>query len=126
MIFSGDEVGVQGLRDPFNRKPFPWKDFETEYAQKYFKMYTKYGKFRNEHQDVFADSRNFKPHHADESSCVYQREKLIVAANYGEKEMDIPELAGTKVVFTINCNGEKESSVFDGKLRPYEGYVSAA
>ena len=28
-IYYGDEVGMEGYRDPFNRKPFPWKRLET-------------------------------------------------------------------------------------------------
>ena len=126
VIFSGDEVGVQGLRDPFNRKPFPWKELESERSQKYFNMYVRFGKFRNAHQKVLADSRNFKPHHADKHSCVYQRDKLTILANYGEKEINAQELVGTKIVFTVNCNGERDNSLFDGYVKPYEGYVVSA
>ena len=25
-IYYGDEAGLEGYRDPFNRRPFPWKD----------------------------------------------------------------------------------------------------
>ncbi len=31
-IYYGDEVGMEGYRDPFNRKPFPWKNGDFEFS----------------------------------------------------------------------------------------------
>ncbi len=35
-IYYGDEVGMQGYRDPFNRRPYPWGNEDKE-LQEYFK-----------------------------------------------------------------------------------------
>ncbi len=36
-IYYGDEVGMEGYRDPFNRRPFPWGRENTD-LQKYFML----------------------------------------------------------------------------------------
>ena len=43
-IYYGDEVGMQGYRDPFNRLPFPWGKEDTEIL----KFYQKIGKIRKQ------------------------------------------------------------------------------
>lgn len=47
-IYYGDEVGMQGYRDPFNRLPFPWGKEDNEILD----YYRKIGKIRRE-EDVF-------------------------------------------------------------------------
>ena len=43
-IYYGDEVGMQGYRDPFNRLPFPWGKEDNEILD----YYRKIGKIRRE------------------------------------------------------------------------------
>lgn len=34
-VFYGDEAGMEGYRDPFCRRPFPWKNIENELLEHY-------------------------------------------------------------------------------------------
>lgn len=43
-IFYGDEVGLEGYHDPFNRRPFPWEHMDKELLSHYRKI----GKIRRE------------------------------------------------------------------------------
>ena len=49
-IYYGDEVGMQGYRDPFNRLPFPWGKEDTEILD----YYRKIGKIRRA-EPIFCD-----------------------------------------------------------------------
>ena len=44
-VFYGDEVGMEGYRDPFCRKPFPWHDMNQELLEHYRKI----GSIRKKH-----------------------------------------------------------------------------
>jgi glycosidase len=43
-IFYGDEAGMEGYRDPFNRKPYPWGREDNSLIEHYKKI----GKIRND------------------------------------------------------------------------------
>lgn len=45
-IFYGDEVGMQGYQDPFNRRPFPWGREDAELLRHYKKI----GRIRRAHE----------------------------------------------------------------------------
>ena len=47
-IYYGDEAGMQGYRDPFNRLPFPWGKEDNEILE----FYQKIGKIRRQ-EEVF-------------------------------------------------------------------------
>lgn len=51
-IYYGDEAGMQGYKDPFNRRCYPWGKENGELVE----WYKKLGKIRNENR-VFKDSR---------------------------------------------------------------------
>lgn len=51
-IYYGDEAGIQGYKDPFNRRCYPWGKENGELV----KWYKKLGKIRNENR-VFKDGR---------------------------------------------------------------------
>ncbi len=44
-IFYGDEIGMEGYGDPFNRRPFPWHRME----EKLLSVYREIGKLRRAH-----------------------------------------------------------------------------
>ena len=66
-IFYGDEAGLEGYSDPFNRMPYPWGHTD----QKLINYYKKLGKIRNNH-DVYKDG-DFTLHYLDQDSLVYSR-----------------------------------------------------
>ena len=51
-IYYGDEAGMQGYKDPFNRRCYPWSKENGELVE----WYKKLGKIRNENR-VFKDGR---------------------------------------------------------------------
>ncbi|MBO4538738.1 MAG: glycoside hydrolase family 13 protein, partial [Clostridia bacterium] len=48
-LYYGDEVGLQGFEDPFNRRPFPWNDIDDEILTHYRKL----GAIRTKYRDAF-------------------------------------------------------------------------
>lgn len=112
--FAGDEAGVWGYKDPFNRKPFPWgKENKKLYA-----YYCKMGAFRAAHVDLFSNSKNFKLTYADEKLAVYTwgEYTMIVNVSYEDIVLDV-KYAEKDVIFATADNHEK------GVLRWKEGIV---
>ena len=83
-IYYGDEIGMEGYRDPFNRRPYPWGREDTGLLAHYRKL----SAIRRSHA-VFADGetkilcaedgvfvfeRRIDRHHP----CVYLRKFLVV------------------------------------------------
>lgn len=96
-VFYGDEAGLEGYRDPFCRRPFPWKHIEIELLS----YYQKIGMLRRE-QKVFRDGLfriiSLTPEH-----IIYVREPfsssencgsiLVAACRSGELKLQLPEKA---------------------------------
>ncbi|MGG0719289.1 glycoside hydrolase family 13 protein [Robertmurraya massiliosenegalensis] len=82
-IYYGDEVGLEGYEDPFNRRCFPWGKEHTELL----KWYQKLGVLRKE-WDVFKEG-SYETIFANEHVYIFQRkndfEKVIVGVNRSKK-----------------------------------------
>lgn len=78
-VFAGDEMGVMGYKDPFNRKPMPWNNIDDEELNFYIKM----GEFRNSNRDIFANSENFVPDQFIDRNGVwhFRRDNMAFAVN---------------------------------------------
>lgn len=85
-IYYGDEAGVQGGGDPFNRSYFPWGNEDTELIE----WYKKLGKIR--HTLPCLKDGVFKPYSAMLSCVAYTREKgeekIFVAVNMNPHDID--------------------------------------
>ncbi len=85
-IYYGDEAGVQGGGDPFNRSFFPWGSEDREITE----WYRKLGKVRNSLKCL--KDGVFKPYSAMLSCVAYMREceneKIMVIANRNYHEID--------------------------------------
>jgi glycosidase len=97
-IFYGDEAGMEGYRDPFNRLPFPWGEEDQELLD----FYRKIGKVRaseNLYKDGF-----FKLLHCDSNCLAFARynEKtsIITFVNRGEKSINIDASFSLKNLLT--------------------------
>ena len=66
-IFYGDEAGLEGYRDPFNRMPFPWGKEDMRLVEYYRLM----GKIRHEN-DIYK-SGDFEINHLDDKLLVFRR-----------------------------------------------------
>lgn len=90
-IFYGDEVGVQGLGNLANRKPFP-KDNLDEDLLNYFKML---GQIRK--QEVFLRAANLKLLKINSKLLIFERksdyERMLVAINRtnGDEMFEVPK-----------------------------------
>ncbi|MBQ7115743.1 MAG: glycoside hydrolase family 13 protein [Clostridia bacterium] len=85
-IYYGDEAGVQGGGDPFNRSFFPWGAEDNDITE----WYRKLGKVRNALKCL--ENGTFKPYSAMLSCVAYTREsegeKIMVIANRNYHEID--------------------------------------
>ena len=66
-IFYGDEAGLEGYHDPFNRMPYPWGHEDNNLIG----FYRRIGKIRREN-DVYKEGE-FKLLHIDEDTLVFER-----------------------------------------------------
>jgi len=87
-IYYGDEAGLVGYADPFNRGTYPWGREDAGLVE-YFRIL---GNLRKEN-DVLRRGR-FEPLHFDDSFCVFQRvldhEAVLVAVNRTGEYREIP------------------------------------
>lgn len=82
-VYYGDEAGVQGMKDPFCRAPYPWGKENKELLDWYIKL----GNLRN--NKVFVDGEmNIK--YAEGGILIYERvsgdKKVIVVINRSQEE----------------------------------------
>ncbi|MBQ3040980.1 MAG: glycoside hydrolase family 13 protein [Clostridia bacterium] len=108
-IFYGDEVGMEGYHDPFNRLPFPWGKEDTNLLD----FYQKIGKIRAS-EPLFKDGL-FEVLHCDSSYLAFARyneeASVVVVINRSNKKLDFNDgfapksLLSYRVVKSISENG---------------------
>ena len=118
-IYYGDEVGMYGYKDPFNRKCFPWDNADDELH----KFFIKLGKVRKQ-LDFLAEAET-RIIEANEKIFIFERfvenelttdrkrkktarNKALIAVNRSEDDMtiNIPEnYINGKVLFEKNFSG---------------------
>lgn len=97
-IYYGDEAGVEGYRDPFNRTGYPWGSENKELLS----WYEKLGKLRREHP-VFQEGE-FIPVRSSDGVMAYIRrcesEDLLIALNSWStpQTIHLPESFGEPVL----------------------------
>ena len=90
-LYYGDEAGVQGGGDPFNRTFYPWGKEDTELLE----WYRKLGEIRKGLSCL--KEGDFAPYSAMLSCVAYirsdEREKILVIANknYHQIQYDLPD-----------------------------------
>ncbi len=67
-IYYGDEIGMQGLRDPFNRRPYTWRCIDVELLD----WYKKITELRN--QTDCLRTGDFQVLYANDDVFIYSRE----------------------------------------------------
>ncbi|MBO5379935.1 MAG: glycoside hydrolase family 13 protein [Clostridia bacterium] len=111
-IYYGDEIGMQGYRDPFNRLPFPWGKEDTEILD----FYRKIGQIRK-NEAVFKGGL-FK--------LITCNSELIAFARYNDSEfvVTIVNRSESKYNFEANmmlksCETSRKISV----IKPLSAYI---
>lgn len=92
-LYYGDEVGLEGYRDPFCRMPFPWHELDRPVRAEILDFYKKLGRIRQDEQAL--DGGDFCILDYSDGAICFMREKgnsrLIIIANRGEDyQLDIP------------------------------------
>jgi glycosidase len=88
-VYYGDEAGLEGFEDPFNRRFYPWENQD----KKLLSWYRKLGKIRTSNRAVFSDAR-FKLITAADGVFAFERrgkdETIYVAVNNGSAVYNLP------------------------------------
>lgn len=114
-IFYGDEAGLEGYGDPFNRMPYPWGKEDHRLIEHYKNL----GKLRAEN-DVYIDGE-FKLLNLDASLLIFSRTKdedvFVTIVNNSADEVNLVfEKAVCSLLNEKNSNsfklGEYSASVF--------------
>lgn len=112
MIFYGDEAGLEGYRDPFNRMPYPWGREEPTLLDHYRKL----GEIRRNNR-VYVNG-SFRIAHLDSRLLVFTRsdgEALYVTVyNNSHQPMDLFFTENVRSLFTnadiAHCRLDSESA----------------
>ena len=108
LIYYGDEAGLEGGKDPDNRKAYPWNRGNTEILS----FYERVVKIRNEEDSL--RKGNFKIYNTDGDVCVFERcfndEKIVVAVNISNED---------RLIKNINLEGSYVDLMEDNNK--YEG-----
>ncbi|MBR5881588.1 MAG: glycoside hydrolase family 13 protein [Clostridia bacterium] len=86
-LYYGDELGLEGARDPFCRMPMPWNEMDKPYRAELLGFYQKLGGLRAENP-VF-DGGSFEVLYHDRSCIAFarrkqEREVVVVASRHTE------------------------------------------
>lgn len=86
-LYYGDEAGMQGMKDPFNRACFPWDHIDGDLHR----WYTRLGEIRKGCK-AFKEG-SFIPVYAEHSTLAYIREgdgnQVLVAVNNSNETVDV-------------------------------------
>ena len=103
-LYYGDEAGLVGYKDPFNRCCYPWGNEDKELLEHFIKI----GKVRMENIDCLSTAK-FAFVMLDQNICIFERitekESLLIAINRTEnrKILPIPEkYLNGKVIYSLN------------------------
>ncbi|MBE7012360.1 MAG: glycoside hydrolase family 13 protein [Ruminococcaceae bacterium] len=93
-IYYGDEIGMEGGRDPYNRKPYTWRKINPEL----FDFYKTHIKYRNDND--FLKGGSFVPLYAEGNVFIYLREIK------GGKDIFGKKAENGYGIFAVNCGND--------------------
>ena len=103
-VFYGDEAGMEGYKDPFNRRPYPWKKANKEIVD----FYRAIGKIRSANK-VYKNGK-FKLWHFDDSLLIFARENyedvIFTVINNSENNI-ILNLSSDALGLISNASGKQ-------------------
>lgn len=116
-IFYGDELGVAGLKDPFNRTCMPWQIADDSEIRRF---YTKLAHVRKKYREIFAEGE-CSLEFIDKDLCIYKREcnckSVYCVINRTNEMHQIPIECGTTVIFSTTDNSSIK------QISPYEALI---
>ena len=90
-IYYGDEIGMYGFRDPYNRLGFSHNNKDEDLLNHYIKL----SNFRNENKDDFIT--NFEFIYTNEKCIAYKRNNILCIVNLDSKAHFIENYCGEKI-----------------------------
>lgn len=117
-LYYGDEAGVEGYKDPFNRRTFPWSKENAEL----YNWYKALGEMR--HAQKLLQDADFERLWSDDEALAFARYKLIgdelvsltVILNRGDRFQSVPQdLIDNKSIHVLGADLAKE----EYELSPY-------
>ena len=104
-LYYGDEAGMEGLYDPFCRRPYPWGRENEELLEHYKRL----GRIR---KNPIFDGGDFKVLHSSGGLLIYEREKdgraVTVAVNFSEERVSLPMAIIGRDIYSDGEAGIKE------------------
>jgi len=104
LVYYGDEAGLEGGKDPDNRKAYPWNRENKEILS----FYERIIKIRN--KEASLRKGNLKIYNTDGDVCVFERcyddEKIVVAVNISN---------GDRIIKNVNIEGSYVDIMEDNK-----------
>lgn len=111
LLFYGDEAGLEGYEDPFNRRCYPWGKEDKDLIN----FFTVLGKIRKENANILTDG-SYIPVQANDGLLIYERAnengKIKVIANAQNTQYDLQNS-----VFDVVSNSQVSS------LAPYSAII---
>ena len=103
-IYYGDEIGMEGGKDPFNRKPYTWRNINPELLEYYKEII----KMRNEKPALRRG--DFKVVYSDDKVFAYTRELKDGKDIFGEKTK------GKNCLCIVNTEGWDREIVIENEF----------
>lgn len=108
-LYYGDEAGMEGLYDPFCRRPYPWGRENEELLEHYKRL----GRIR---RDPIFDGGDFKILYSSGGLLIYEREKdgrtVTVAVNFSEERVPLPIAIIGRDMYSDGDVGMRELSAY--------------
>ena len=108
-IYYGDEIGMEGYLDPFNRRYFNWENQNTMLLS----WYKKLGQFRKKYKEILC--ANFKNYSSNNEVLSYFRihkdKVLLCAFNAGEVDAKLEIPKNYKIQKVILSNSTHNESI---------------
>ena len=105
-IYYGDEAGMEGYYDPFNRRPYPWGREAVDVVE----FFSELGKIRKENKVL--RNGHIRLFESDDDVLAFERydseESVVVVVNYSDKDLSIT--VNNKYLSLL------DDTTFDGKI----------
>ena len=103
MIYYGDEAGLEGYSDPFNRMPYPWDNENKDLLD----FYKTTGNIRAEYRSVYS-SGEFRLLYITNDILVFSRNmdgiSLLTCVNNSNNEIEISYSNNATSLLTVFCS----------------------
>lgn len=111
-IYYGDEVGLEGWRDPFNRRPFPWGRENTEILE----FYRVIGGLRRCENDLRRGE--FSVISSENGVFVFKRGNITIVANNSSDVTEITSRCNFTDIITDTPAHKNEKGLFAAEILP--------